>query len=223
VPQNSIVLSSVWVPAAATSITSGDLNDLRVFARTGTGGQTGHTNIATSQSTSSTSYTTLATPDQVSGIVMPTNGLIAVWYQAAWTESVSNTGRAALFLGGNQQKIAMFGGPVTVAASTGGALTVGDFAPLVSCGSGLVTLGGGSSYSGDVTTGQAVGELVQVGSGGFTQELAGTNTPVISMGGGPCYIFAAAGTYTVSVQFKASSGNVTAQNRKLWVQAIPFS
>lgn len=32
VPQNSLVLSSVWVPAAASTITSGDLNDLRVRA-----------------------------------------------------------------------------------------------------------------------------------------------------------------------------------------------
>jgi hypothetical protein len=42
--------------------------------------------------------------------------------------------------------------------------------------------------------------------------------------GGPCYIFAAAGTYTVSIQFQAlSGGNVAVRNRRLYVQALPFA
>ena len=45
---------------------------------------------------------------------------------------------------------------------------------------------------------------------------------VIGPWGGFTFAFAAAGTYTVSVQFKASSGSVTASNRKLWVWTIGF-
>src|ERR1700756_5006204 len=62
----------------------------------------GAVSIGASQSTSSTSYTTLSTPDQVAGVTLPTNGLIAVWYQAAWSESAPNVARAALFVGSNQ-------------------------------------------------------------------------------------------------------------------------
>src|SRR5689334_701297 len=67
----------------------------------------GATNIATSQSTSSTTYTTLGTPDQVQNIVMPTNGLIRVRYQATWQESVAGAARAAIFIGSNQAQIAV--------------------------------------------------------------------------------------------------------------------
>ena len=35
-------------------------------------------------------------------------------------------------------------------------------------------------------------------------------------------VFAAAGTYDISVQFKASSGSVTVKNRKLWVWTMGF-
>jgi hypothetical protein len=42
--------------------------------------------------------------------------------------------------------------------------------------------------------------------------------------GGSCEIFAAAGTYTVSVQFKGiGSTSVSVSNRKLWVQVLPFA
>jgi hypothetical protein len=40
--------------------------------------------------------------------------------------------------------------------------------------------------------------------------------------GGVCYVFAAAGTYDVSVQFKASSGSITAKSRKLWVSSVDY-
>ncbi|MGN6870299.1 MAG: hypothetical protein ACTHMY_18065 [Solirubrobacteraceae bacterium] len=200
IPQNSIVLSSVWVPAAASSIVSGDLNDLRPFSSTF--GRTGHTNIAASQSTSSTTYTTLTTPDQVPGIVLPANGLIAVWYEATWQESVLGAGSASIFVGSNALEVGGAGSPSIQSAGIG---VAARNALLVSCPAGL-TSGSPPSpgYSGDVTTGQAV---------------YSTTTQL----GGPCYIFAAAGTYTISVQFKASSGSVTALNRKLWVQALPFT
>lgn len=164
----------------------------------------GASNIATSQSTSSTTYTTLATPDQVTGIVLPANGLITVWYQATWQESVSGAARAALFLGANQLVIASnSGATIAQAATLGGTAALN--APLFTNGAGLSSFTVPGGYGGDVTTGQLVG---------------GTASTTSGYGAA---VFAAAGTYTVSVQFKASSGTVTASNRKLWVQAIPFS
>jgi hypothetical protein len=40
--------------------------------------------------------------------------------------------------------------------------------------------------------------------------------------GGSVRVEAAAGTYTVSVQFSATSGSVTVRSRKLWVEAKGF-
>jgi hypothetical protein len=185
----------------------------------------GATNIPTSESRSSISYGTLTTPDQVTGIVLPTNGLIRVWYQATWSESISGSARAAIFLGSNQVQVANYdGAPHTVAAATSS--TTANFLPLSSCAYGLVSGGGTNAYSGDVTTGQVVG----VTTGGFNLnvEYNGTVTHPFAAGnyaplGGPCDIFAAAGTYTVSIQFKVVAGSsITVKNRQLWVQALSF-
>lgn len=170
---------------------------------------TGHTNIAASESRTNTAFGTLTTPDQVGGIVLPANGLITVWYQATWQESVNGAAAAAIFVGANQLVFAaLSGAPALGAASIGGGFT-GKNTPLSTWPSGLTSPGDTAvQYSGDVTTGQAV---------------AATAGGVGAATGGPCYIFAAAGTYTISVQFKAVSGSVTASNRKLWVQALTFS
>lgn len=159
-------------------------------------GQTvkGSSNISTSQSTSSTTYTTLATPDQVQSVVLPTNGLIQVCYQAIWSSSASAAGGASIFLNSNQLQLIGATGPVALATSTSG---TGQNFLASHPTNGLVNVGI-TSYSGDATTGQVAGE-------------------------GMLSIFAAAGTYTISVQFKASSGNVTVANRRLWVQALAFS
>lgn len=184
-------------------------------------GQTvkGATNISASQSTSSTTFTTLATPDQVTGIVLPTNGLIAVWYWATWQESVSAAANADIFIGSNQLKAQQRPGntsPTNNPATIGNTVVNTNYA-LSSYFGGLAsaqqqtgTNVGAGPYGGDVTTGQAVGFGFNAGLTEF-------------WAGGPCYVFAAAGTYTVSVQFKASSGSVTVANRKLWVQAISFA
>src|SRR4051812_30091952 len=37
-------------------------------------------------------------PDEVAGVVLPTDGLIVVWYFATWQESVTNTARASIFV-----------------------------------------------------------------------------------------------------------------------------
>jgi hypothetical protein len=163
-------------------------------------GQTvkGSSIIATSQSTGSTTYTTLGTPDQVAGIVLPTTGLIMVLFQARMQNSVASAGSAAIFIGANQLKSAQG----TSAAAESCIVNDTNTRAISSCSYGLQSDNLGGPYSGDVTTGQAIT------TNGF---------------GGPCYIFAAAGTYTVSVQVKASSGTVTLDNRRLYVQAVSFA
>jgi len=163
--------------------------------------------IAASESTSATSYAigNLTTPDRVSGIVLPTDGLICVAYQALWQNTVIGNGKAAIFIGGNQLK---------EAANAGGAPTVQEVAgnngqanidvTLASCAAGLESTSQTLAMT-DVTTGQiqGVGQLGQLC--------------------GPTYIFASAGTYDVSVQFKNSAaGTLTVKNRKLWVWTLGF-
>lgn len=203
-----------WVPAdmnavqdqylRATGILDTDLDDTTVGAKLGlSNGATtrrGKAIIATTEARTNVAYGTLTTPDQVT-VTLPTDGLIAVAYQAAWQESVSGTAKAAIFIGANQLKTVNVGAAPALqdsgSPSTG--VAINTDAALGSGAGGLYT-GSGGPFA-DVTTGQTVGAVG---------------------GNGPCYIFAAAGTYIVSVQFKASSGTVTVKNRKLWVWTLGF-
>jgi hypothetical protein len=167
-------------------------------------------------------YGLMTTPDRVSNVVLPTNGLIVVAYQATWQESVAGAGRAAIFLGTNQQQCAAVGGPVTIAAATGSATATHDL-PLFTMPTGLASSANQGSYTGDVTTGQALAFARGGSAYPNTQEISGAVTSEAALSvGGPTLIFAAAGTYDVSVQFKATSGTVTAKNRKLWVWTVGF-
>jgi hypothetical protein len=170
----------------------------------GTGGR-GKTNIATSQTTSSPTYATLGTPDSVT-ITLPTDGLIVVGYQATWQESVNSAARAALFIGANQVQVAISGGNSVTEASLNQGSGAVDAVLGTDPTRGLVGNWAGSAYAASpATTGQLLGAQ-----------------PTGSNRGGPCYIFAAAGTYAVSVQFKVSSGSVTVKDRHLWAWTVGF-
>jgi hypothetical protein len=179
--------------------------------------------IATSEARSNTAYGTLTTPDQVS-VTLPTDGLLEIGYQARWSESVLGAAEAAIFIGSNQLKISdNSGAPVVQSTVQGAPLTGGNLYPLFTTPIGLATLGSATSaVSADVTTGQVVGASQSAG-GSLRARFGGTTISLATVGGGPCKVFAAAGTYVVSVQFKASSGSVTAVDRKLWVTPVAFA
>lgn len=211
--------------AASMGDIQGPLVDLRTFLNGGnldgvnlttaaaqalalnvSGGNTarGKSIIATTESRTNVAYGTLPTPDQVSSIVLPANGLIHIGFMAAWQETVSAAARAAIFIGANQLKSSNSGAtaPTVVETSLSGAVNVDS--SLASFTGGLISYAPAGAYTGDVTTGQLVGQ-----TSGFGQS-------------GLCTVFAAAGTYSISVQFKASSGTVTVKQRKLWVKAEAF-
>lgn len=176
----------------------------------------GKTIIATTESRTNVAYGTLTTPDQVTGIVLPTDGLITVAYQATWQESVNSAASAAVFVGANQLAGAMVNAaaPSTAGVSVAsiGCGTAAIDKPLASYSGGLISSQGFVSatvYGGDVTTGQIVGQNI-------------LNTTTVVPFGGTLTIFAAAGTYTISVQFKSTSGSVTVKNRRLWVTACGY-
>lgn len=162
----------------------------------------GVVSIDTQEVRSSASYGTLTTPDQVSSVSVPANSLLLVGYHAIWASSIASAGRAAIFVGANQLRLddqSGFASPVVQEAATG---TGGNDTTLSSAPFGLTSVFNVGT-SGPVTTGQA---------------LAAPNGL-----GGLCAIFnLAAGTYNVSVQYKASSGNVQAKKRRLYVVSLGF-
>lgn len=231
IPTAGSTLNSIADPQVSTALqtiltwANGNIDAVNLsalLAQSATVNQSGQTvkgavNIAASESRTNVAYGTLTTPDQVTGVVLPSNGLIVAWYQATWQESVSGASRAAIFVGSNQVKatIASAGDVAVQEAGTNGD-TANTANSLTSSAMGLISAKG-QSHAGDVTTGQVVG-VFPGSTVGFIGGAAFTG-----VSGGVCFIFAAAGTYTISVQFKASSGSVTASNRKLWVQALSFS
>ncbi len=152
--------------------------------------------IAGEETRENTAYGTLTTPDEVKSVVLPTNGLILLGYSAVVKASKTSAGAVSIFIGANQLKRQTVGSTapevqdLEVSTNT---IHIGSSVAGMASGSGIWT-------GPDVTTGQVLS--VQATSGGLTA------------------IFAAAGTYNVSVQFKASSGNISAKERKLYVATL---
>lgn len=156
--------------------------------------------VATEESRTNAAYGLLATPDQVS-VAVPTDGLIEVKFQALWKESVAQAARAAIFLGANQLKRASLTAPAVQEATMVPTAEVSKYTALSSSAGGLASPSSNATEAGPaVTTGQVVA--------------------ISKDDGGACYIFGLpAGTYTVSVQYKALTGTVTVKERRLWVEA----
>lgn len=196
-PSGAMLLAYVQVDAAAASIANAKIKDMRPKRR-------GKLSVAGSESTTATTYaySNLATPDRITQIVLPTDGLIVVWYQAIWQNTVASNGRAAIFLSGVQLKIGQ-GTGVPIVSEVNGPAETNDDAVLATVSAGLGSVGGAGAAT-EVTTGQIVAQ-------------GGSNL------GGPLYIFAAAGTYDISVQFKNNAaGTTTIKNRHLWVASLDF-
>lgn len=179
--------------------------------------------IATAEATSSAALTTLTTPDRVSNIVLPSDGLIFVLYSALWKSTVAGSqSTAALFLGANQIKATSTGFGVATQyaaydASGGGA--AGYYTPLQTSAYGLVSVNTTNSVDAGapVTTGQVIG-----GFGGTSSAVTSGALTQSTNHAGVCMIYAAAGTYDVSVKFATPSGTLTAKERKLWVWSMGF-
>lgn len=179
--------------------------------------------IATAEARTNTAYGLLTTPDRVQSVIVPTNAVLEIAYQAQWKESITGAARAAVFIGSNQLKIAknIAAGPVTQAALINGNAV---YVNLATSGFGLVSNAGDvSDVAAPATTGQVIG-VAPIHGVGLAYELDGSSItlPTDMPVGGACRVAVSAGTYDISVQFKASSGSVTAKNRNLWVRVLPF-
>ena len=153
--------------------------------------------IDASQSTTSSSFVYLGTPDRVQNIILPSEGLIFVAFEGNFACTGGGTaGQAAIFLNGVQAKI---GGSTSISGQQ--AVTVGTGNNhLFSSGEGLKAIDLPDGYPDPVTGGQILGHT--------------------GKDGGVCALFADAGTYEVGIKFRAASGTLTALNRKLWVWSM---
>jgi hypothetical protein len=225
-PISAIPLAVVNVPATDTAITTAQIDDRRTIATNldklgvSGGGATrrGKSIITAAEARTNTAYGLLTTPDRVSSLVLPTDGLIFIAFFGLWTESVVGAAKAAIFIGSNQLSVdaVTSSTPSVIAgeAVISGTSSNNRYVPLASHPAGLgssdstTTVTDGSSV---VTTGQAVAAAVADDNFSFTKR------------GGLLVVFAAAGTYDVSVQFKASGGaTVTAKERRLWAWTMAF-
>jgi hypothetical protein len=152
--------------------------------------------ISTEESRENTSFGTLTTADKIEGVVVPENGIVVVLYKAHVKSSVAEAGKCAIFLGSNQLKTGASTAKQEASTKVGEANFYRYFS---SYQGGLINNEIGVEPP--VTTGQTIGHKT-AGLGGF------------------CPIEVAAGTYDISVQFKATSGSVTAKERKFWVYTL---
>lgn len=196
----------------STGILDTDLDPTTVAAKLGLDGtgavRRGKSIIATEESVTSTSYATPTTPDTISNLVLPTDGLIAIWVQVMWKYSVAfATAQAAVFLDSNQVTVATDGtaSPANAEVTNGGLHNT--YGEISSFGGGLLAATTIISRS---TTGQILG----------TADPTSTTAPQYR--GGPMYVFAAAGTYSVSIKYKANAGAVTVKNRILLAHSVGF-
>ncbi|HET7455395.1 MAG TPA: hypothetical protein VFJ76_07740 [Solirubrobacterales bacterium] len=151
--------------------------------------------INTEESRTNTAFGTMPTADEITGVVIPENGLVVIGYRAVAKSTVEAAGTFAAFLGSNQIKAGVVAGSPEVRQVN---LTGTEFKPIGMTASGPAA--GNGAYSGDVTTGQLLIPTL-------------SSSPL-------AVVFAAPGTYSVSMQFKASSGAVTVKERKLWVAVL---
>jgi hypothetical protein len=149
--------------------------------------------ISKEESRESTVFGTLPTADLIKEVVVGEEGLVRIGYSARFKSSVSAAGKAAVFLGVNQLKL------FTTESKAVAASTVGLGFRSLSSGSnaGLVTYASGDAVGADATTGQLLST---------------------SLDGGMAELWLAAGTYDISVQYRATEGKVTAKERRIWVE-----
>lgn len=200
---------------ASAGITSEKLADADKLGLTAGGTvRRGKVMIAAEEPRTDTSFGLLTTPDRISGVSLPADGLMFVVYRALWKSSVAAAGKAGLFLGATQlvRDDSASASPIANEATTHN--SVADR---------YVALGTGPA-AGLVSDDNRAAAITADSSGpqvlGWHQSVAPTSDP--RFGGGVLVLFAPAGSYDVSVQYRATSGTVTVKSRKLWVWTAGF-
>jgi hypothetical protein len=176
------------------------------------GAQGGKSIVPGAQGRTNAAYGLLGTPDRVPGLVLPDDDdLIFVYFHALLLapSGSGQVGSAAIFIEGNQLKADDGdGAPAVQEASVNGSSLTEAYQVVTTTPRGLAigVLNSNTDVS-NVATGMALAGEAAIGGG----RLAIMGLP--------------AGTYDITVQFKASAGTVTAKERKLyaWTKEFPTS
>lgn len=173
--------------------------------------------IDTEETTTSAGLTLLSTPDRVQNVVLPADGLLMIAFSALWkVDTTGNSAGAGIFLGANQLKngnqdgatFADFGNYASGVPARWRRLVSTVNRGLWSNAEDLSAADAGD----DVTTGQIL-------------NVSGLNAvPDTVFDGGAITVFAAAGTYDVSVKWQVAGGvTLRAKHRKMWVWTRAFA
>lgn len=176
--------------------------------------------ISAEQSITSTSASLAGTPDIIEDLVLPTDGLlmVGVHLQMRVTDGSSpGSGFTRLYLNENIVHIAdgTILSVVKAELNTTDPNVDGLYKDVHSFGGGLhVAKGFSSNVVAPITTGQVIGG----------RKSSSFETDDTVMVGGLLAIFAAAGTYDLSLRYGGPGfgGNVSVKNRKLWAWTMPF-
>jgi len=184
---------------------------------TALGGGRGKSIIATTETYNTTSLGVLPTPDRVTGVVHPANGVLSIWYDALWKltagQPSSHQGLASIYIGSNELQIRNrtgTGGSLVYATLSTPGVTNGKWTGLGSGKTGLV------SPSDLTPSGGLANDAVNVSTG----QIVGATLAGVTMGGGRIDVWVNAGTYNVEVRFaRTGTQPLTVKERKLWVQS----
>jgi hypothetical protein len=180
--------------------------------------------IAAEQSRESAVYGVLGTADEIKNVVVSKNSLLLVGYEALWSQSKNEKGRAAIFIGENQLRI---GSGLSLAPTVAAAYIGSEGARLCTGAGGLTSSSGGFVFASavDATTGLVMGafsdeglaRIIEIGGALKVIQKAEAGTHGEPFGGFAVIEKLAAGTYNISVQFKSvTEGKVTAKERRLY-------
>ena len=164
--------------------------------------------LNTEESTTSTNPAYLPTPDRVSSISLPSNGLIFISYRALWKSSGASVITATIYLNETiLNVISTSGQPQAQFCTRVGVNSTIAYEHLMTSHLGLISQSTGSTdASNSVTTGMIFGF-----------------SPTGGAEGGYTILEAPAGTYSVGVKYTTSTGTTLfAKERALQVIAMAF-
>lgn len=210
VPTGCVPIAAVRIPAAATTITTANITNLNPIA--GNGGT--YSSVATAETTTSASYTRLATPDFCTVYVPHSNARIRLFSEGNWKISVATgTQGVSLFLNDTQLKnrVASPGAPtaggyeitslgtftsrfMTTNSANGGATVqfYASFAGATSDVSNVTTGISGAALGSGVTLGVSAIDITQL----------------------------AAGWYVIEQRYKTSANTLTVSARSMWAEVM---
>lgn len=209
IPSGVLPLAAIRVPAAATTITTANITNLNTVG----GGRAETLKIATTETTTSTTYTRLATPDFLCVYVPSASSRVRFGYKAQWKISAATgTQAVALFVNGNQIK-----GPLPGGAPAAAELVLGSLGTFYSHLSSAGTLSG-NNPNGFISQAGATADVSDVATGEILWA-AYTTTNVYTPGTFELFGLPA-GWYVLEVRYKTSLNTLSVQNRYTWSEVI---